>query len=1277
MKKSTASLSEVSTDSGLPLRLDFSRAQSNLYGRDKEIETIRQVFENKAQDHRCQSQVVLIHGYAGAGKTTLVRQTLQKIAPIYAEGSYQQFSGTRKPFSALMQAYQALKQHPRVQQLHREHDLLATNPGSLQRRTSINFDQMEDQMSSVGDSHSIASSSIFYDGISVHSAETDALSVSNESLALGSNSGHGEDSHGRKGYSFERLKSKFRNFLRSICSPSNPVVIVQDNLQYADTASLEVWKHLIMDRQCRGLIMVGIYRDNEITSVLKATIVSLVKNCGRRNRLTRIPLGDLNLGAINELVADVTLHPHNPDKTIELSQVVLRKTSGNVYFVIQFLRVLQDEELLFMNFGTYKWDWKIDDIITKTSLSDNVVDLVANKVQKLPPYTRHALKMAACLGIKFDIDTLAWVSQWQDMATLGGCLQQATDLMLLESCVVENNTSGYRFGHERIQQVAYNLIESESERNQLHLTIGRRLRYLIKSGLAQSRQQQEQQQQQKQQQQYSSRNLLGSMQEQFPQHQYQGMNAQPQGQTTQQVPPPLPLQQHQPPPAWLILTAADQLNAVHPGVMNDPRELLDLIGLNVAAADRVMQRSAFFPARNYLLKAQALLPSSPHLRWKQHYNMCLNVWSKLAGIECSLGRFSECQQLAHELLGNARSPREKLAVQLSQVEAYSSQGRLQIAIDICGHILSQWGEGLLIKNSNGSNRKFTRAMVSTEHSKTNTVLKGMKNSDIMMLPKMTSEKISVLLKLYCKLSHLSWWADQRELCAIVCLRAMRLTVEHGMNEVSSHAISLYAQVLSTMGYHEKAIRFGQLALEVMDTRPETRQYAARTLIPVHTFVNHIDRPLHESLDSMLYAYKMGMETGDCPFGFLAATTYASIYFVCGLPLEALQDDLKSFSDQMATYNQSLSGNVLNIYWQTVLNFMGKCQNVYVLNGDAMEQTTMMSALEDTNQTATLRALYYCRMVLAFHFGHYDLAANMADMLWTSIESDATLCTAYSRNAYMALSFIVGGAPDRRKTRNKKLGMNRAKKCCKIMESRKVNCQHLLLLVQAERFAAKDRAPVEQARSLFKDAITSASRRGTLHEAALANERLAIFMFANAEKEWGEHYVRMSHRLYDEWGASAKVLQMERKYEFLSDRNHLMTKRPSSRNSIKGRQRFSFKIAKRHMTLDTDPADSEGSGSFSLRDRSGNSGHSRTNTPDINFGDASSIGNSRHSAHSRAATPTGISRASATDIDFGSPQLRTEQNERWSRRSITPDDTNVNIRPSGFRRSTSVYAMQKY
>jgi len=197
-----------------------------------------------------------------------------------------------------------------------------------------------------------------------------------------------------------------------------------------------------------------------------------------------------------------------------------------------------------------------------------------------------------------------------------------------------------------------------------------------------------------------------------------------------------------------------------------------------------MQRSAFFPARNYLLKGLSLLPPSPHMRWKQHYFLALSLSVKLAGIECSLGRFVDCERLVQEIKLHALKPQDKLAALFAQIEAYGSQGRIDDAIEVCRGILHQWGEPLF------QAKKFTKTHVTTELGKTKWLLKGKDDAYHLHLPRMTNPSVNVIHKVYCKLSHLARWAHHYELLQIVSLRVMRLTVQYGLNEASSHAFGL-------------------------------------------------------------------------------------------------------------------------------------------------------------------------------------------------------------------------------------------------------------------------------------------------------------------------------------------------------------------------------------------------------------------------------------------------------------------------------------------------------
>eukprot|EP00957_Ditylum_brightwellii_P022545 1700939-Ditylum_brightwellii.AAC.1 len=87
--------------------------------------------------------------------------------------------------------------------------------------------------------------------------------------------------------------------------------------------------------------------------------------------------------------------------TESLSDVVYKKTGGNVLFVIQFLNSICDEELLFYSFDDKGWKWDVDAIEAK-EIPDEVGALLSRKIRQLPIGCQHSIKILACIGSKCD-----------------------------------------------------------------------------------------------------------------------------------------------------------------------------------------------------------------------------------------------------------------------------------------------------------------------------------------------------------------------------------------------------------------------------------------------------------------------------------------------------------------------------------------------------------------------------------------------------------------------------------------------------------------------------------------------------------------------------------------------------------------------------------------------------------------------------------------------------------------------------------------------------------
>src|SRR4029453_2724494 len=260
-----------------------------------------------------------------------------------------------------------------------------------------------------------------------------------------------------------RFQAVFERFIRVFARPEHPLALFVDDLQWLDTATLDLLEALLQ-ADIRHLLIIGAYRDNEVGAnhpLMRK--LPAIHDAGAV--VHEIALTPLIQPDVAQLVADA-LHSE-PERVASLAQLVCEKTAGNPFFTTQFLTALGDEGLLIFDHAHARWSWDLDRIRAKR-YTDNVADLMFDRLARLPAQTQRALQSLACLDHSAEVTTLALV------LGMSADHVHADVWEAVRSELVERLGGSYRFLHDRVQEAAYALVP-ESERSREHLRIGRLL----------------------------------------------------------------------------------------------------------------------------------------------------------------------------------------------------------------------------------------------------------------------------------------------------------------------------------------------------------------------------------------------------------------------------------------------------------------------------------------------------------------------------------------------------------------------------------------------------------------------------------------------------------------------------------------------------------------------------------------------------------------------------------------------------------------------------------
>lgn len=406
-----------------------------LYGREQETRQLMDAFDRV---HQGPSEAILIGGYSGVGKSALVHEIhkpILKADGLFISGKFDQYQRDT-PYSALVQAFSHFIRYLQTlseDQIHQWRQRLNNTLAPNARVITDLLPEIEP-----------------------------LLGPQPELPPLGPE----EQQH--------RFNRTFMLFIHEICVSHKPLVLFIDDLQWADLASIRLLHLMLSDTANKHCLILGAYRDNEVDE--RHPFIRMLAELDENSRTTRMTLQPLKRHVIADLISDSVQEPLSQVQA--LTQLVYQKTGGNPFFFRQFMQELYQRELLAFDYPMSRWVWSVSDI-DQQDITDNIVELMIERIERLPVQQQQLLQQAACIGARFSVELLYQLNQWSP-ETLYHHLKPVLIQGLLIPVRSQNHNEAEaitqaHFLHDRVQQAAYSQCDP-AERLQTHLQLGRLLR---------------------------------------------------------------------------------------------------------------------------------------------------------------------------------------------------------------------------------------------------------------------------------------------------------------------------------------------------------------------------------------------------------------------------------------------------------------------------------------------------------------------------------------------------------------------------------------------------------------------------------------------------------------------------------------------------------------------------------------------------------------------------------------------------------------------------------
>lgn len=1008
---------------------DTFHIPQKLYGRERELMLLEDGFKRVCND---KTEWFLISGYPGIGKTSMVKEINKSIISKHGYALSGKFELLQHhiPYSALIQAlneliHLLLKEKDENLSLYRKQLLAA-----LQNNGQVLIDLIPDLEHIMGKQPAISA------------------------LA-------GEESR-------NRFLLVLTQFIQVFAVKEHPLVLFLDDLQWADAASLHCIKLLITDSRIKHLLIIGAYRDQEVSS--NHPLINVISETRKEGgRITTIELVPLTFDDINLLVSD-TLHT-SKEKARALSTLLMKKTGGNPFFINQLLKKLYQEEYLLFNNETKVWEWQLERI-DKLDISDNVVDLMLQKIKQFPQETQHILSLAASIGPKFSINMLAKMAESSSrnvlhplVPAIKADLIRPTDedfyfleLLKKDSAesekVCEKLDLNFKFIHDKIYQ-ASDCLSTPQDKLKIHYKIGNMLLREIQND---------------------------------------------------------PSKEDD-----LLFEVISHLNFAR-SIITSEKEKKTLAQLNLKASSKAKTSAAYSLAYDNIAIARQLLPPNP---WSEDYPLTYAIY--LESTECAflLRKFEEVEVFSNETLKNAQSKLDKGKLHILKIQGYATTSDYQKAIDVFITCANLFGLGL---SSNPSSIKLLLKFFLVKRK-----LKHYQIADLYKLPNMTDPEKIFIVRLMTTIAPTIFIVDKRLFC-YVNLLSMEIILKSGNCAYSDMVFNAYGLILQSLFRdYATCYEFGKLSLKLTDKTHENAT-CTRVYFIMSVLINHWTKPYATSTDYLNKLYLYGVETGE-----LFVLSYGTVFygFADGTYFKNIVEAhsrITYYKDILFTARNSQAIQSYLSRVQLTKQLANPKFSGLSLSDETFDESEYAETVKNNSQYAAAYQGYVTyKMTCLYLFGYFKESLQFFEDSKDTRHAIAMLMTEKDLNFFhsLTLAALYPGASwwERRKykkqiKKNQKLLNHWVKNCPE-------NNKHRYCMVEAE--LARISGNYDKAFTLYDESIHLANENEFIGEAGIGNELAAKLYLSLKKTPIAKAYMSDAYYSYHRWGAKSKTNQLERLY----------------------------------------------------------------------------------------------------------------------------------------------------